>query len=120
MRNLLLGLLAALLLVLFFIYTSPSDFRSEQDIPFSSEQWQSGDAQKRAAMAKDLMHSDTLLDLSRQQTLELLGKPDVNYEQVFLYNLDFGHSWWPDAEWTYLFKVHFDSTEKVIQAGYSD
>ena len=120
MRKILLAIATIILVALFFIYTSPSDFRSQSKIPFSSEQWKEGDLIMRASMADNLMTSDTLINLTRQEALELLGEPDINFEQSFLYRLDFGHIWWPGVVWPYEFRVHFDSTDKVIRAGYSD
>lgn len=119
-RNIILGILATVLIGLALIYTSPNNFRPVEEKSFSSSSWKKGDARIRASMANDLMRSDTLLNLTKKETLELLGDPDMNFVKGYFYKLNFGHNWWPDDDWTYRFEVHFDSTMTVTHAGYSD
>jgi len=72
-------------------------WRDYKEKPFDSEKWRNGDRVDRGTMYADLFIKRTLNGKSRDEVLQLLGKPDkkatVEGREVWLYRIEVVGEW---------------------------
>ncbi|WP_290967706.1 MULTISPECIES: hypothetical protein [Gracilimonas] len=120
LKNWVLIIVVVLLSTITFLFTSPSYFRTNQSELFNQNEWEEGDKSTRSSMADHIVTSDTLDGFTHDEVIKLLNKPDFEHQEIYRYELDYGHSMWPGESWIYYLNIHFDSTGHVISVGISD
>ena len=80
-------------------YTSLRD-RSYHQRTFDSNTWKQGNPRIRGEMMDSLHRGSFLRGKNREQTINLLGKPDEDHTGVFVYRIDLGRrlGWHPLVE----------------------
>lgn len=78
----------AFILILFLANCSMD---SQKDgLPFNSEIWKGADKRVRGRMALDLQNSRLLINKSKPEVEEMLGKPNDDQVSLWLYDVDMG------------------------------
>lgn len=90
-----------------------------EQIDFSSKVWLKGDILKRGQMVDSLIKRKILIDKTKTEVVEILGKPTHSEQEIpFIYQVDFNKKVGPigiGGRWLFEIRVDFDSTtNKVI------
>jgi len=78
--------------ILFLLCTltfSCKDFQSN-DLVFSSKAWKESDFRIRGRMSRNLLDQKSLTGKTQSEVIEILGKPDEEYEDSIKYAIDLG------------------------------
>ena len=86
--------------------------------PFNSETWLKGDMRVRGQMVHSLKDGRILEGKSRQEVITLLGKPESEYSDVLVYQVDLGHKF-VSSPWLYQMNVVIESG-KVARVSLTD
>ncbi len=115
------GLLFALLLAMFFLGGGPQSlYQSVNSSTFDAEAWRIGDIWTRGTMVSDLLDREVLGGQNRAEVIALLGPPDHQRPDTFLYTLDIGQRW-GSTPWTYALHINFDpKTGRTSSVFYTD
>ena len=90
---------------------------------FDSELWRAGDVHQRARMVVDLRHSDLLLGRTRDEVSALLGSPDGELPNKWMYHWVTGSvlgDLMPFSDWLQWMVVEFDVTTRQVHKVYSE
>jgi len=80
---------AGVCLLCFAGYTALRDWSFHQR-QFDSALWKQGNARIRGEMVDSLHRGSFLHGKNRDETIDLLGKPDEDHQGVFVYRIDLG------------------------------
>ena len=86
--------------------------------PFNSEAWLKGDRRVRGQMTHSLKDGRILEGKSRPEVIAMLGKPDGEYSEVLIYQVDLGHKF-GSSPWLYQLNVALEGG-KVARVGLTD
>lgn len=103
-----------LILAISFAVSCKSD-SLPNNLPFNSEEWKTGDSRRRGRMAHDLQQKSILVNKTKFEVVELLGKPDEqSNSKNWLYRVNFENKPVISVTSQINLSVNFDvETEKV-------
>jgi hypothetical protein len=107
-----------LLLVLIFCFLTACDF-TLNNLKFDADKWKNADLRTRGRMLKDLKNSKILEGKTKSEVEELLGRPNSNIPNNWVYKIDLGHKFGSHA-WTYNLNVEFHTEAETVKRIYEN
>lgn len=80
------------ILILGLFCFSCSNEKLSNDRPFDSSSWKDSNKRVKGQMVKDLEKSKILISKTKNDTKEVLGKPDFEGENLWIYEVNMGES----------------------------
>jgi len=94
---------------------------SQKAVAFDAAKWRAGDEKDRGSMVHDLVRQEEVLLRGRiaSQIEALLGKPDFQSAELWVYIVDVGETFC-DSPWTYDLQIKFDKQGAVTDVELTD
>ena len=102
-----------------FMIAGPGVMERLRRTDFKSSSWIEGSPSDRARLVNDLVDSELLIGLTREQVSALLGPADFPVNEGIGYTIDRGHTF-GSTPWMYTLSIRFDETGRVEEAWVHD